>query len=139
MIHRTEVVRVLDKVADIDLQMVPIIKWLWQQGINTLSCCQGDIEDESQYRRAYILFNTCRDLELFLEALFDGRDYDSFRERVLHHKLVVEATFNRTLPPEEIQWEYNFSFNFGVNAIRFCAGVYFPPEDIPEVTARLTD
>jgi hypothetical protein len=128
--HETEIVRSGSLQACIDLQLAPIIRWLWGRGIKTLQCCQGDVG-----KSAYIVFKTCRDLEMFLEALLGDKSDRDFTDRVLPNDWVGNE--NLTFKSETKKWRYDMKCNFGACDIRFCAGVYFPPEDIPEVMERL--
>jgi hypothetical protein len=52
--------------VEVDLEMVPLVAWLWERGISTMGCCQGDPGG-----RAYVQFDAHADLCAALAGLYD--------------------------------------------------------------------
>lgn len=62
--HKSSFISIGDKTADIDVELAPIIRWLWTHEIETISCCQGDI-----FQFAHIMFPPGQHALRFVEAL----------------------------------------------------------------------
>ncbi len=68
--HSTIHLKVGEMEADIDVEMAPIIKILWERGIKTNYCCQ-DINNEG---RAHIAFYP-QEAEKFIHQFYDAEKY----------------------------------------------------------------
>lgn len=72
--HETTLVEVGGRTVAIDVPMAPLIRLLWENGIDTMSCCQGD------GRTAYIVFplESARAFYTWMDAAASEADEDTF-------------------------------------------------------------
>jgi hypothetical protein len=104
--------------ADIDTQMVPLIKRLWQLGYTTLYCCQGnpEAEDWSGTAQAYIKFGSLIEATLFA-ALAGPLAWDDKTHRKRHDE--------RPTGTERWRWDWRLEGDT----------VRFPARDVGRATA----
>jgi hypothetical protein len=94
----------------IDRELAPLIRWLWQQGIETCHCCQGSSEE-----RAYISFSPGRHASNFANAILKLGINDSpgiydweMRHKILGHKAYRFLREKIGIAnPEEWVWEWS--------------------------------
>lgn len=64
--HRAVKMEYQGELVEIDRGMAPLIKAIWNLGIVTEFCCQGEPGAESKLTMASIMFHTFKDAERFL-------------------------------------------------------------------------
>jgi len=99
--HEARVVTVGERSAEIDLELVDLIKALWTLGIDTLFSCQGQYgpaHDPQPEPWGYILFPDIEDLRAFLEC-FDGTVLSGRRFEQRHEWNPATGTRTPVGPP----------------------------------------
>jgi len=132
--HPTTILEWAGFSAEIDVEIAPLILLIWEQGIDTVSCCQN-VED-----RVHIEFWTPADLTRFLDAAVD-------------HSSDVESIYNRAAiehEPDDWEdfrvhrlWHYAAGSPIDLNPLgrrpRFelPVSVFFPRTDLAAVVSAL--
>jgi hypothetical protein len=132
--------------ADIDVELVPLIRALWRRGFDTASCCQdlGESNAATDYPppRRWVDYHrgfACIDLPIpdgiaALAAVADAGPRDEFYERMTHwrtggawsvHVPVLDLNCGAVDGPVRSAFEM-----FGIQVV-------FPRSDIAEFTRRL--
>ena len=137
--HETATVKVGDRIAQVDVELAPIIESLWTHDINTLACCQDQtagLKRRTADPRGYILFEFTDDLQRFLELLEDTpmaeHRWQNFDWSDGVGSPVVE------IPP--IGWSYRVHVRRPGpkrDGIEIGASVRFPVGDIPLLESTL--
>lgn len=67
--HRTQLLKVGNEIVDVDIKMIPFIKWMNSlDGIMTLYCCQGWRDRSMSNHKPYVLFE-CDNSKTLLRLL----------------------------------------------------------------------
>ena len=133
--HPTIVVEVGDFREDIDIDLAPIIKLLWEAGIETMMCCQ-----ETDPGIAWIEFGHSEDVARFLNRILNHDESED--------SLYARSNWQRFVSPIEGSWEYQFNLFDGLEDhpdqtecgtvdLLASVGVYFPRSDIESIRDRL--
>jgi len=136
--HEGIMLRLGDKEIEIDCELVPIILWLWQQGIQTSYCCQGDDE-----QFAYIAFPPGQHARNFGHAIIrlglpEAKAAHKFGEQnkvwgLGCHKFL--RTHVGIAEPENWAWQWSCVYMEKYNDFVFTCR--FPHSDIAKITERL--
>jgi len=131
--------------ASIDKMIAPLISLLWNSGINTSFCCQGDMSEKSQsfededMARAYISFPDQENFLLFFNKI---SIYNEHSEVELHsdiHENYPSTLFDRIYRRPLNKWEFAArpEWRDGKPVVR--TSVYFPSHDINEMVLALSE
>jgi hypothetical protein len=136
--HRQVRVELHGELIDVDEEIAPLLKRIWDLGIETLNSCQ------EQDGRTWIEFASVNDIKDFLSSLMlddSGEHHDlySFRNRVFRTR---EPNDDWEAFRRDVAWHYGINvtdLNVGDDTadIMICPVVRFPASDLPEVMRRL--
>jgi hypothetical protein len=125
----------------IDELLEGVIRLLWDAGISTLYCCQGDLD-----RHGYIMFETAHDLEAFIERMMPLVAPDEEPDSLAHRFFASEpADAPENWWDSAWQWEIAPGTFGQDDAGRDCTvrrpvtayAVRFPHDDIAAMQAQL--
>ena len=125
--------------ALIDEKIAPLISLLWDAGINTLFCCQGDMSDASRAfddedaDRAYIAFPDQESFRIFFEKISIANDCSEIE---LHSEIsenYPSTLFDRIYRCPLNKWEFATHPRWEDGKLAVTASVYFPSHDINEM------
>lgn len=78
--------------VQVDEEMASLIEMMWEEGIDTLSSCQGKVDDQfSENRRAYVAFPNGHSFEAFVVRIMSSCDH-GLKQHLSHarHRLFEE-------------------------------------------------
>lgn len=151
MAHPTVPVRAGNREAGIDALIAPLIRALWERGIDTYSCCQGGSE-RTYEQRVWIAFRHVRDGERWLRGiLVRSADKDSLYQRVRRAGALMQhdplAWYFAVHVEDSGEWDSRvprvplpFPASYEDSAgLRFSLSVWFPRSDLDEVIRRTSE
>jgi transcriptional regulator with XRE-family HTH domain len=132
--HKEVPVKVLDREADIDEAIAPLIEQIWLAGINTVMSCQQSIGG-----KIWVEFDTCEDLVEFLNIVMGWPTED--REDRLFGRINPELEADGPYP----EWSYELNLaDLAIDDGRYAGpdlacfvSVRFPPQDYPTILERM--
>ncbi|MDT9682474.1 hypothetical protein RND61_10390 [Streptomyces sp. TRM76323] len=144
--HPTVLVRVGDRQAQIDEQLAPTIRAVWECGFDTFTCCQDAGESNAAWpeklphmarwvesRRGWMFIDFPVDSGLaFLSAVANAGPRDAFYVRMTHWA-APDAWDVKVKPMDAAMFQEELPSRFHLRLLQ----VSFPAYDLPELTRRL--
>lgn len=103
--HKTEILNLDGFDCEIDLDMVPLIKWFYSKGARTHFCCQGDDLD-GMNSQPYVIW-LCEDYDCLIDILEDLTTHKGSRVLKYRRRKSEVVYIETKVEYFEDQWGYD--------------------------------